>query len=179
VRGSYRELSRGIECGLARLGAAAQTADRHAAADLRRPDLPTACFAHASRGDMVSHGRKIVGSAQTRRGGVILQHGSIPLRLNLGDLAAILRDSTSRREQDLLRRDAGGIVDAVGREVSREELAEALVLGFQEAFPGQWREGELTPAERSDAERLAREKYGSDEWTFRPVPRQGEASAAG
>ena len=171
VRRSYRELSRGIELGLARLGLAAESAERRGARDLPRADLPTACFAHASRGDVVAAGRKIVGSAQTRRRGVILQHGSVPLRINLADLAAVLRESAPRSERDSLRDGAGGIAEALGRPLTRAQLADALVAGFQEAFPGEWVEGDLTEAEREDVDRLIHEKYATDEWTYNPQRR--------
>ena len=166
VRRSYRELSRGIERGLARLGLAAELAERRGAQDLPRSGLPTACFAHASRGDMVAAGRKIVGSAQTRRRGAILQHGSVPLRLDLPALAAVLRDSAPESEHTSLRDGAGGVAEALGVSPTRAQLAEALIAGFREAFPAEWTEGELTRAERQDAERLTREKYATEKWTF-------------
>lgn len=56
--------------------------------DGRRPDVPAAqpgqrpflCFTDRDADDIVSAGFKIVGSAQRRRAGAILQHGSLLLR---------------------------------------------------------------------------------------------------
>jgi lipoate-protein ligase A len=48
-----------------------------AAHDPKRPFL---CFADRDPEDLVLHGRKILGSAQRRRSGAILQHGSLLLR---------------------------------------------------------------------------------------------------
>ena len=159
VRGSYRELSRGIERGLALLGVAAELAERSGVEDVPRAALPVACFAKAARGDMVWGGRKIVGSAQTRRAGAILQHGSVPLRLDLMALAAVFGGAAAPGEQEDLRLGATGVADALGVPVTRAQLAEALLAGFREAFPGDWSDGKLSDRERQEAERLARGKY--------------------
>jgi lipoate-protein ligase A len=65
-----------------------------------RQQRPLLCFADRSPSDVVCQGAKLVGSAQRRRGGVILQHGSMLLRRSpvvrelagVGDLAAISAD---------------------------------------------------------------------------------------
>jgi len=88
-----------------------------------------ACFASAARCDLAHGGRKIVGSAQVRKKGAILQHGSIPL--------------VDRREAEadaLLGEGAqpiAGVVsvaEAAGRTVSYSEAAGAIRAGFERAF---------------------------------------------
>lgn len=56
-----------------------------------RSDRPLLCFADQDAEDLVSNGVKIVGSAQRRRAGAVLQHGSVLLaRSNLTpDLAGV------------------------------------------------------------------------------------------
>ncbi|HEQ71714.1 MAG TPA: hypothetical protein ENN69_04420, partial [Spirochaetia bacterium] len=44
-----------------------------------RPDRGGVCFASASAYEIAVGGRKILGSAQVRRNGVVLQHGSLLL----------------------------------------------------------------------------------------------------
>jgi lipoyl(octanoyl) transferase len=50
------------------------------------------CFAAGTAADGLAAGRKLVGSAQVRRGGAILQHGSLLLRLDRGALAELFDD---------------------------------------------------------------------------------------
>jgi len=118
VMASYRVISRGVEAGLQMLGVGAQLVDKRPAppggAECERraegseseassplgatsspavpakTGLPTVCFAKASRCDMVVDGRKIVGSAQVRRQGAILQHGSVPMTIDLAAHGAVM-----------------------------------------------------------------------------------------
>jgi lipoate-protein ligase A len=46
---------------------------------LSGPDRPFLCFTDRNAEDIVSNGHKVVGSAQRRRGGAVLQHGSLLL----------------------------------------------------------------------------------------------------
>jgi lipoate-protein ligase A len=46
---------------------------------VRPSDGPTSCFANPVGGEVLANGRKLVGSAQVRRGNAFLQHGSILL----------------------------------------------------------------------------------------------------
>jgi len=171
VLSSYRTISRGLEAALGHLGvpaeigeAAGVRAGRGQAAKL----LPAACFAKSSRADLVHAGRKIVGSAQTRKRGAILQHGSIPLDLNLADIAAVMPGRGGLCGQgDLagqLQGAAVSVSDAVGRRVDYEEMRQALVEGFQQALGIELVPQQLTDRERRAAEELRERKYATREW---------------
>jgi lipoate-protein ligase A len=56
---------------------------------------------------------------------------------------------------------------AAGRPVAFEEARQAMAAGFANALALELRPGELTDAERLWATELARDKYGSLEWTQR------------
>jgi lipoate-protein ligase A len=74
LRESYRAINRLLIHGLRLLGVDASEADPHGVAP--RPGvLP--CFVLPAKGEIVADGRKLVGSAQVREGGTLLQHGSI------------------------------------------------------------------------------------------------------
>ena len=60
--------------------AAGPTGSRPAAVDPRQTAEPFLCFFRRSPNDIVLYGHKIAGSAQRRRKGAVLQHGSILLR---------------------------------------------------------------------------------------------------
>jgi len=169
---SYRELSRGIETGLGYLGVdAALGAEAEGSPEKA---LPTICFAKTARCDLVAAGRKVVGSAQTRSRGVILQHGSIPLTIDLDDLLAVLpgpidRPLAERRRK--VREAAVGVCELVGRPVGFEELAGAIRLGFARALDVVLRPGALLPEETIWADELVATKYGASEWTAKAPPR--------
>jgi lipoate-protein ligase A len=173
---SYREISRGIEAGLGYLGVDAALGTE-ADGGGRGGGLPTICFAKAARCDLVSEGRKVVGSAQTRSRGVILQHGSIPLTIDLDDLLAVLPGPTDRPLEERrrkVREAAVGVSELVGRSVIFDELAGAIRLGFARALGVVLRAGELLPEEVRWAEELTASKYGAREWTEKAPPRRDD-----
>ena len=80
---TYRTLSQGLIAGLRFLGADAEM----------NPVIPggaqntsAACFEVPSAYEITLGGRKLIGSAQTRPAGKVLQHGSLPL---YGDIARV------------------------------------------------------------------------------------------
>jgi len=162
---SYRRLSLGLVRGLNLLGVEATQAGRHS----NNECASAACFEAPSDYEVVWRGKKLVGSAQLRRRGAVLQHGSLPL---YGDVSRIveflLLPSLREREQlrESLRRRAATLEEALGRVVSFEEAARALKRGFEESLNLKLVPSVLTPYERELAEKL-REKYASEEWNLR------------
>lgn len=55
------------------------------------------CFGTATRADLVWQGRKLIGSAQARRGGAILQHGSILLEPDYARLDTLFGPQSADR----------------------------------------------------------------------------------
>jgi len=165
VMGSYREISRGIVAGLAGLGAQVGLgADASKPARTRaRPD--TICFAKAARCDLTAGGRKIVGSAQVRRNGAILQHGSIPISISPDDHAAVMPGNrTASVAASSLKGAAAGVAQLLGCPVSFEELSGAVIEGFAEAFEVAFHLEQLSASEEAVARKLCREKYGTAAW---------------
>jgi lipoate-protein ligase A len=118
-----------VASGLALLGVS--TTPRAMPANLRRDAREGAavadCFARPAAHELLDHrGRKLVGSAQARRAGALLQHGSVLLE--------------PPRAAAYLHGDAGstaggvGVRELLGRQVSREELVAALAAGFRGAL---------------------------------------------
>lgn len=178
VMGSYRTLSRGLEAGLRRLGLGAELAERTRPERMRAQGLPTVCFAAAAKCDMTVAGRKIVGSAQTRRRGVIMQHGSVPIHIDPAEhLAVMPGEGTDAESQQRLQQKACGVADILGRPVSFWELAEALKEGFAEQLEIAFEQGELTEWEHARAQELHDRRYATWEWTATPAPRPAVAAA--
>lgn len=136
-----------------------------------------ACFSAPSWFEVLWRGRKLVGSAQNRRNGVILQHGSIPFTFDAGKLVRCIRTSSpehAARVESMLKRKAAGVNEALGRSLSREELEKHLVAGFHTVLGWEIESRSLTPEERREAEDLAVEKYGDPRWTMERGRQQGE-----
>ncbi len=173
IMASYRELCGGLEAGLRLLGIEAGPARRTGLEERGAGrDLVANCFARAMAGDLVAAGHKIVGSAQMRRNGAILQHGSVPITISISDQMAVMR---SRVESGAVREvaaAAGGLAELLGRELSYKEVAAAIAAGFAEAFGVILEAGQLSQGELEAAEQLRRGKYATDEWNLQPPGRR-------
>src|ERR1700716_807860 len=98
---SYYRLSLALQDGLRRLGVPATLAPESSADG--SPEHGPVCFDRPSAHEILLQGRKLVGSAQMRRGGGLLQHGSILIEPRIDKLTACLRlpdRGGSRRIED-------------------------------------------------------------------------------
>lgn len=153
-------------------------------AEKTRGDMKSAdCFAAPAQYEVESVGQqKLIGSAQTIKDGVVLQHGAIPYTGRYTDIEKYLKkDEGSGRKNATLKRAAPKSATSApkraapkratslslvsGRSVSDEELLDALREGFSKYLP--LTEGALTDGENSLAVELADRKYASDDWMFR------------
>lgn len=162
---SYRKVSRGLAAGLARLGLAPEMAP--AAPGEAAPGA--ACFHNPSAYELTVGGRKIAGSAQCRRRGVVLQHGSLLLDLDRRRALEVLRPPAKKSFAawvESLQSRATCLRETLGRPVSFEEVAGALVEGFQEALGLELEAGQPDPEEWETAKRLRWEKYTDPAWTM-------------
>jgi len=120
--------------------------------------------------DIVVGGRKISGNAQTRRMGVVHQHGTVLREVDPALMFRLLR-VPSEKVRDKLIQAVEERVTSINRysarEVSLEELKAALKQGFDEAFHVRLIPGEPTEFEKSLAARLKAEKYATGEWNLR------------
>ena len=119
----YQWLARGLIAGLGRLGVAAQTA-RHDG-----PPGPV-CFAGQQGADLRVGERKVCGSAQVRRAGAVLQHGSILLhRLAFDETDLLLgaHDRTGLHASTVT-------LEELGAPFEPSTVADALVRGFADAL---------------------------------------------
>jgi lipoate-protein ligase A len=111
--------------GLAALGVRTvqQARPRHVRAAARRAAAVADCFAVPAAHELLDmQGRKLVGSAQARRGRGLLQHGSV--LLDPPAAARYLRGGAPHAQ-------TGGVRQLLGREVSWSELAGALEASFR------------------------------------------------
>lgn len=155
---SYYRLSLALQEGLRRLGVPATLAPESAASG--PPAHGPVCFDRPSAHEILLQGRKLVGSAQMRRGGGILQHGSILIEPRIDKLTACLRLPDSPE----------GIEDGVAglAEVGLTEPAR-IAAAISDAFAGRFGislvQAPLEPTELAAARALANSKYQSAAWT--------------
>jgi lipoate-protein ligase A len=161
LAGSYRAISQGLIAAYRILGLKAHLAPH------RGNHSAAACFNASSFSDLTCQGRKIAGSAQFRRGDVLLQHGSLPISLDAQLFFSVLRfPSISSRDKAVavFGQRATCITEMLGRSVSLPELKEALFQGFQEAFGMRFYVDTLSSYEVNLGRVLAAEKYSYSAW---------------
>ncbi len=134
-----------------------------------------ACFASTSRWELTCGGRKLVGSAQRRTRGALLQHGSILAGPEHLMLAELLPEATSELPLEQASTHLGACLDGpVDLQLLRSRLGEA----FAEGLDLELQADDLTPSEWERAEARAREVYGNDAYTFRVRSRSPTGAAA-
>lgn len=147
-RAAYAAIHAVLARALADLGVPLdREAPRERPAERARPD--GLCYARATDYDLVTGGRKLIGSAQRRRGGRFLQHGSLPLSAHPGGLPG-----------------ATSLADLLPAPPGPAAVAAAVEAAWETAWGGPLAApGALRPAERALAERLRAERYGDPAWT--------------
>ncbi|MFQ3534477.1 MAG: lipoate--protein ligase family protein [Aggregatilineales bacterium] len=126
------------------------------------------CFEVPSDYEITAYGKKLIGSAQVRKYGGVLQHGALPLSGDVADIceALIFDDETARgNAKQRVRRRALTLSEAVGAPIAWPKAAEALREGFSRAFNLSWVHAQGLP-EAETARALANSRYADATWTF-------------
>ena len=170
ITASYLMFSRGLAAALRELGAAVEMSMPRAAYGQgggTRSSGSAACFDAPSHYEITAGGKKLVGSAQVRKDGVLLQHGSILLTFEPEKVAAIMRlpdETAKQRLAGILDRKAVSLGAHLRREVTAAETAAAIRRFFGRELDVELADGSLSSQEEADSRRLAEEKYSRDEW---------------
>jgi lipoyl(octanoyl) transferase len=140
---TYRTIAGALLAGLRNLGVGADMVRSEVGA--AGPNRAASCFAAAGRYEITAGGRKIVGSAQRRIGGGLLQQGSVLLNQPQDAAFAGLRDDGRSTTAAL----------ALGRAVGFDEAAAAMAAGFRTAWGVELEQAPATGDETGAAERSA------------------------
>ncbi len=157
---SYKIISKGILLALQKLGVKAEMRN-----DVDKSDVSAICFSEPSYYEIVVNGKKIVGSAQVRKKGKILQHGSVLIDVDVERLCSLFNYS-GKDVVEKVRKRITSINNELDKKVSFEEIAEAMKLGFGKNFKAELLPDELTEEEIASAKILAKEKYSTEKWNF-------------
>jgi len=167
---SYRRLSRALL-------AALELTDAHLSQQLaatpteqRSSITGPVCFEMPSDYEITAQGKKLIGSAQVRRGDAVLQHGTLPL---YGDIARIIEvlafeDEMARRAaRQRVQKRATTFEAVLGKCLHWDAIAPLVVQGFQQTFNIQFTADELSAEEQQHADELVNTVYCDDAWTHR------------
>jgi lipoate-protein ligase A len=165
---AYLRLSNALLGGLKRVGLQADKAG----GDVRAgPNVSAACFEVPSAYEITAHGRKLIGSAQSRRAGYVLQHGSLPLFGDIGrlvDVLALPDEERARLRAELVSR-ACTLAEALG--VAEDDpildfkhVAQAMIEGFSDLLNLTFKPAQPSAAELRRTAELIREQYANPEW---------------
>ncbi|KUO73134.1 MAG: lipoate--protein ligase [Desulfosporosinus sp. BRH_c37] len=127
----------------------------------------SACFDAPSWYELVVDGRKLVGSAQVRREGILLQHGSILLHLDADLLFRLLKFPNEELRQRLLTgftAKACALDEVSTHPVEREKLEQEICSGFCDIMGIELIYSQLTEQEKALMEDVLL-KYQSEGWT--------------
>jgi lipoate-protein ligase A len=169
VMDAYLNISNALLAGLQELGVTAQKAPASMRAG---SDVSAACFEVPSAYEITAAGRKLMGSAQSRRAGYVLQHGSLPL---VGDITRLIDvlvlepGAAQSLRADLTAR-ACTLAQALhvpddSPEVQFTAVCAAMCHGFAETLALTLKPAPLSSSELRRAAVLIREQFANDEWT--------------
>ncbi len=166
---SYQRISVVLKKALISLGTPTTAEDN--------PGLPPAhsktepvCFQTPSNYEITWNGKKLIGSAQARKLGGVLQHGSLPLCGDLSRITQVLTYPNPVERQNAAIKtlaQATTLEAASGRSVSLDEASEAIIMSFSTEIGISFIQDQPTQEELETTQELMRSKYASDSWNFR------------
>ena len=142
----YRQVHAGLAGALGTLGVTLDLRGMLPDAPEQRPDEPFLCFLRQNPDDLVLDGAKVVGSAQRRRRGALLQHGSVIL-------------ATSPHAPDVV-----GIQELAGIAFSFSTAKDMFVQAVLRSLGLHAEPASIEEPERELAASLASSKYSSRHW---------------
>lgn len=164
---SYLAISKGLLQGLAKLGVEAELTP---GGTPNQPANSAACFDAPSWYELVVGGKKLVGSAQTRRNGCLLQHGSIPLQLDPDLLFSVLKYASEElraRAKAFLLSKATDLEQVLAYQPEFSQLCAGFQQGLTAGLGINLVHQQLLPEELKLAEYLAVNKYRTIMWNGR------------
>ncbi|CAM3243927.1 lipoate--protein ligase family protein [Brevibacillus invocatus] len=172
VTEAYKIISMGLLHGFQNLGLSAEMVSLASEEEKEKYTSPgsSACFDSPSWYELVVEGKKVAGSAQTRQKGVILQHGSILLDMDVELLFSLLNFPSERVKQRMMesfRQKAVTINEVSTRPIGLQEAIKAFGRGFASGLDVELVASDLTAEERELAHELVQTRYGTEEWNMR------------
>lgn len=170
IQDSYRKISACLVAGIRQLGIKAEFEPRHNRVPSPRADtLTSPCFSSTTQYEITLEDRKLLGSAQRRLGGMVLQHGSLllgPEHKRIVDLFPDSQAGLRERFEKQLDEKTTSLSETSGS-FEFEEVARALLAGFRDTLGLSIATESLSAHEKLLAEQLVQDKYGTNDWNLR------------
>ena len=115
--------------------------------------------------DIVVKGKKVSGSAQTRRKGVLLQHGTLLLDVDVDKMFCVLKVPSEKFKDKIIKDVKERVTSLAG--TTFEEMASSLKTSFATKFDAMLLADTMSTEEINHAKWLAERKYNSREWNRR------------
>ena len=115
--------------------------------------------------DIVVKGKKVSGSAQTRRKGVLLQHGTVLLGVDVDKMFCVLKVPSEKLKDKIIKDVKERVTSLSG--ITFEEMTSSLKSSFATKFDAKLLADAMSTDEIIRASWLAERKYRSREWNFR------------
>jgi lipoate-protein ligase A len=118
--------------------------------------------------DIEVQGRKVSGSAQTRRFGTVLQHGTLLLDMDFTQLSALRVNAEKLKDKGAtdVRGRVTTLKEILRRDLSKERVGALVAEEFGRGFKCELVRGSASKEEKGLVPELA-ERYRSQEWLFR------------
>ncbi len=119
--------------------------------------------------DIAVAGKKISGNAQTRRKGVVLQHGTILIDVDPEKMFTLLRVPSEKTRKKLIKSAKERVTslnEMLSKSMDFEDVVSALAEGFEKSLGLEFDRTQLIEEEMSEADELAEKKYATRDWNF-------------
>jgi len=160
---TYNLINKGILAGLHLIGVKAElvehTIDESEQSSSYKHKVP--CFSKSAKFEISFQGKKLVGSAQRRYERSILQHGSILVgdyHLHLAEYIAALKGTRIAKFRQALAEKTVSISQILSGKINYDKIIWAIKTGFQQCFDIDFFEGQLTPQEVAEVQKIVK-KY--------------------
>ncbi len=124
---------------------------------------------HSGINDIVIDKQKISGSAQTRKKGAVLQHGTLLLDFDPEKMVKYLKISSEKSKDKTTSKIQDRVTTLKQRKpgLKMKELKEELKKSFEKEFHAELIKEGLSNREKERSNKLYKEKYSTDKWNFK------------
>jgi lipoate-protein ligase A len=164
---SYKRISLALIVGLENMGLKPEL-------NIADPPVPDngnpVCFQNPGAFEITVEGKKLVGSAQLRRSGGVLQHGSLPLQGDLSQICLVLKYADEYQRLQAMEEvgmHAVTVEHVLGKSLSWNEAADHLTAGFEESLKLDFAQLDPSPQEIGRSNEILAERYSLADWTQR------------
>ena len=157
---SYKEISKCLLKGIELFGLKPKMED-----NIEKKESSAVCFNDPSWYEITINKRKLIGSAQKRIEGKLLQHGAILINIDIERYAGCFTDCSP----DLIKKTGERVISLeteLKKKIDYNEACEKIKKGFEKALAIEFKKSTLSKQEKELAQKLYKEKYSTKEWNF-------------